>query len=187
MPASSEGKEVNMGNVEMKEVHPGRFAIMQDGKVVRMATDGETRFQLLKDRLPVVDAGTMEISLALAAVSAIMATSASTFGIKVLGTLAFSFSLLAAYFIYGAYLMVRIPKTIIEFYNTSLPKKDVALFFWVLIYWPFQLLKVLNPFTPDFWNEQGFADILESGYVMLFWGLLFAGAGGMHYVIFSFR
>lgn len=171
-----------MDDIELRSIRPGHYVVVENGEVLRPATAQEIRWVKFKQRIPDVDAGVVEVSVAVAAVAAVLATSAIPFAGRLLAAIAFFLSLIAAYLLYNAYMLLRLPLAINRYYRLPFGKSDRLLYVWVIWVWPFYALILwlskLDPLQVDYFSE--------IGYVLLFWALLLVGSISMFFVLVSF-
>jgi hypothetical protein len=166
-----------MDDYEVREVTPGRYEKYRGDKIIGEASLGEYLAHGLKSKCPEIDTGILEVSLALAAVAALM-TSGGVFTVKLFGAVAFVFSLFAALYLYKAYFIVRIPRVLNDFYSThSVERSLMLMLIWALFKWPIQEI-----FKRE---KDSFIGVPELGYIFLFWGILLVGSAAGFFVLQS--
>ena len=174
-----------MDEFDLLEIRPGRFVRLDNGKVSRSATPGEIYIHKLRSKLPHIDIGSIEVCLALSAISALIINAETIKLIRNTAAFAFFLSLFSAYLTGGTYVILRVPIAISEFQGTFQTRKNLAMATWIFLLWPIRLLKfaLVPSYNPGIPGDSGLGFIVECGYIMLFWGLLLTGAAAAGYIV----
>ena len=176
-----------MSDNEISKNESGDYVKKRDGRVIGPALPGEIITYHWKLNLPDVDAGILEVALAISAIMAVISAADTLTIIKVLSGVAFIFSIIGCYSIYTVYVMTRLPYCITEYVNRYGEDKTrnftLGIYFWIIFAWPILgLIQALRSNEPS----KGYALFAEFGYLMLYWGLLLAGILTTLYVIYTF-
>lgn len=150
------------GGIELLEVRPGHYVKVCGGQVAGKATSKEIAIHKRMDKIIEnagrVDFGTIEVSLALAALSALLTTQDNVLVVRILALLSFTISASAAGILYWTTLYETIPKTarMVVILGGIGNLKAVA---WLSLRWAY-LLK-----CHFFGKSIGLSDSTELGYL----------------------
>jgi hypothetical protein len=176
-----------MGETEIIETEPGVFVKKRNGREIGSASSGEIITYHWKLYLPEVDAGILEVALALSAIMAVISAADTHLVIKVVTGVAFIFCLIGCYSIYTVYIMTRLPLCITEYVKQYGEEKaqnfSRRIYIWIIFVWPvLGLVQALRCKDPS----RGYALFAEFGYLMLYWGLLLAGIMASIFIVYTF-
>ncbi len=160
-----------MDTYQLKELPTGRYMKIVDGDVAGEATPGEIRCYLLQKKFPSVEAGFLEVALALAGVTGFLSTVSTSPAIKVLSIAAFLFSLLGSYNLTWLYIQPRLPITWTHYLTSPLKQRYpwVPLSLWLLYYFAREAVR-LSISSKDAEDQ-----LLEISYLTLFIAVILAG------------
>jgi hypothetical protein len=149
------------------ETEPGHFVVKGNAKTSIEINDYESaqflNEQWLKRHSP-VDSGTLQVTLAIFAISALFVNQQTDLPIRALSSIVFIFSLFATTLLTWAFMIPKIPLTRLNFRRSRFGKnKHFLMFFWLPVYYIRQLLRsVFTPYSVPF-EEQ----TTELGYLTL--------------------
>lgn len=151
-----------------RKIRPNKYAVFENGEVIDVASGKGRAVYALTGNVPHIDIGTVEISLALAAVSALLSSSDLGPRVQAFAGLAFFHSLVAAYALVIAYGISRSPLVLEEIYDAA-HDKVWAVAALCLLAWPFHLLKLLFKLSLDPEHEvfANFEIMAEVAYFMI--------------------
>jgi hypothetical protein len=160
-----------MENYQIKELQAGKYVKVVDGEVLGEATAGEVRCYFLQKKFPSVEAGFLEVALALAGVTGVIATISTSPVIKFFSVAAFFFSVIAAYNLTWLYIQPRLPITWTHYLSSPLKKRYpwLPLTLWL----PFYFIKSAVQLTIT--SKDAEDQLLEASYLMLFVAVILAG------------
>jgi len=153
-------KEQTVKEYELYEFRPGRFVKVLDGKVVGPASIGEVHTYRWRHQHEDVSPGMIEVSLAIAAVSAVLATQLSIFVFRIVAAVTFAMSVVASALLYAAYIIPKIPIAWTHFLRS---KFRGTIWIWLVWYYPVQLYRAAFRSTRVSFEEQ----TTELGYLTL--------------------
>jgi hypothetical protein len=151
----------------IREVEPGYFVKRKRGNPPIRLNDFESA-QLVKENLlkryGEVDSGSLQVTLAIFAISALFVNRQTDLLIRVLSSIVFFFSVFATALLTWAFILTKIPFTHLYFHHSRFGKmKKFPLLFWLPIYYPQVLFKsIFAPASTSF-EEQ----TTELGYLTL--------------------
>jgi hypothetical protein len=145
-----------MENYQLKPLQTGHYLKVVDGEVLGEATPGEVRCYDLRKKFPAVEAGFLEVSLALAGVTGVLSTFSNTPVVRAFSVAAFFLSMLGAYNLTWLYIQPRLPITWTHYLAS--PLKQRYPWFPLTIWLPFYFFKravQLSISSKDEYFEQG--------------------------------
>ena len=160
-----------MENYQLKQLPSGGYLKIVDGKSLGEATPGEIRCYFLQRKFPSVEAGFLEVALALAGVTGIISTISESPVIQVLAVAAFFFSVIRAYNLTWLYIQPRLPITWSHFLTSPLKQRYpwFPLTIWLLFYFMKQAIQ-LSISSKDVEDR-----LLETSYLVLLVAVILAG------------
>lgn len=155
----------------LKQLPSGQYTKVVDGESVGEATPGEIRCYFLQKKFPSVEAGFLEVALALAGVTGIISTISESPVIQFLSVAAFFFSVIGAYNLTWLYIQPRLPITWTHFLTSSFKQRypGFPLTIWLLLYFVKQAIQ-LSISSNDAEDR-----LLEASYLMLLVAVIVAG------------
>jgi hypothetical protein len=125
-----------MDNYQLKLLQSGEYIKVVDGESLGEATPGEIRCYLLQKKFSNVEAGFLEVALALAGVTGIISTISESPVIQVFSVAAFFFSIIGAYNLTWLYIQPRLPKTWTHYLTSPLKQRYawLPLTIWLSFY-----------------------------------------------------
>lgn len=153
--------------ITITEIEPGYFVKRERGKPPVRLNDLESA-QLIKENLlrrySEVDSGSLQVALAIFAVSALFVNRQTDLFIRVLSSIVFLLSVFATALLTWAFVIPKIPFTRLSFRRSRFGRmKNLPLLFWLPIYYPRLLFKsIFAPVSTSF-EEQ----TTELGYLTL--------------------
>ncbi|HET8671972.1 MAG TPA: hypothetical protein VFM05_15555 [Candidatus Saccharimonadales bacterium] len=162
-----------MENYQLKQLQTGQYMKVVDGEIVNEATPGEVRCYFLQKKFPAVEAGFLEVALALAGVTGIISTISKASVIQFFSVAAFFFSLLGAYNLTWLYIQPRLPITWTHYLTSHLKQQYpwFPLTIWLSFYFMKQAVYLSISITSEDVEDQ----LLEISYLTLFIAVIFAG------------
>ena len=160
-----------MENYQLKQLQSGRYMKVVDGQSLGEATPGEIRCYFLQKKFPSVEAGFLEVALALAGVTGIISTISESRVIQVFSVAAFFFSVIGAYNLTWLYIQPRLPITWTHFLTSPLRQRYpwFPLAGWLLLYFIKQAIQ-LSISSKDAEDR-----LLETSYLVLLIAVVLAG------------
>ncbi len=160
-----------MENFQLKQLESGQYLKIVDGEVVGEATPGEVRCYFLQKKFPTVEAGFLEVALALAGVTGFLSTVSTSPVIKVFSIAAFFFSMIGSYNLTWLYIQPRIPITWTHYLTSALMQRHprFPLAIWLSLYFIRQAVH-LSISSKDAEDR-----LLEVSYLTLFIAVILAG------------
>lgn len=160
-----------MENYQLKQLPTGQYVKVVDGESLGEATPGEIRCYLLQKKFPNVEAGFLEVALALAGVTGIISTISESPVIQVFSVAAFFFSMIGAYNLTWLYIQPRLPITWTHFLTSPLKQRYpwFPLTIWLLFYFIKQAVQ-LSIYSKDSEDQ-----LLETSYLVLLIAVILAG------------
>ena len=144
---------------------------MVNGEEFGEATPGEVRYYYLQKKFPTVEAGFLEVALALAGVTGFLSTVSISPVIKVISITAFFFSLLGSYNLTWLYIQPRLPITWTHYFTSPIKRRypRFPLPFWLFFYFIQQAVRL------SFSSKDAEDQLLEISYLTLFIAVILAG------------
>lgn len=160
-----------MENYQLKQLPSGQYLKVVDGESLGEATPGEIRCYFLQKKFPSVEAGFLEVALALAGVTGIISTISESPVIQVFAVAAFFFSVIGAYNLTWLYIQPRLPITWTHFLTSPLKRRHpwFPLTIWLLFYFVKQAVQ-LSISSRDVEDR-----LLETSYLVLLIAVVLAG------------
>jgi hypothetical protein len=160
-----------MENYQLKQLQTGEYIKVVDGETVGEATPGEVRCYFLQKKFPSVEAGFLEVALALAGVTGIISTISESRVIQVFSVAAFFFSVIGAYNLTWLYIQPRLPFTWTHYLSSPFRQRYpwFPLALWLLIYFIKQAVR-LSLSSKDAEDR-----LLETSYLVLLTAVVLAG------------
>jgi hypothetical protein len=174
---------INMENYQLKPIESGGYLKVVDGEVLGAATAGEVRCYLLRKKFPSVEAGFLEVALALAGVTGVLSTISEIPAVQVVSVAAFFFSVLGAYNLTWLYIQPRIPITWTHFFNSPVKKRYP--WFPLTLWLPFYFLK--QGIRLSISSKDAEDRLLETSYLMLFIAVIAAELALLIFVLLELR
>jgi hypothetical protein len=168
-----------MENYQLKQLQTGEYIKIADGETLGEATSGEVRCYYLQKKFPGVEAGFLEVALALAGVTGILSTMSEIPAVQVVSVSAFFFSVLGAYNLTWLYIQPRLPITWTHFLSSPLKKRYP--WFPLTIWIPFYFLK--QGIRLSISSKDAEDQLLEASYLMLFIAVIAAELALMIFVL----
>lgn len=168
-----------MENYQLKQLQDGHHVKIVDGEDLGEATPGEVRCYYLQKKFPTVEAGFLEVALALAGVTGILSTMSDIPAVQVVSVAAFFFSVGTAYNLTWLYIQPRIPITWTDYLTSPLKQRypGFPLTLWLPIYFVKQGIR-LSISSKDAEDQ-----LLEASYLMLFVAVISAELALIIYVL----
>lgn len=168
-----------MENFQLKQLQTGQYVKMVDGEVAGEATPGEVRCYFLQKKFPTVEAGFLEVALALAGVTGFLSTVSTNSVIKVISIASFFLSVLGSYNLTWLYIQPRLPITWTHFLTSPLKRRypGFPLTIWLAFYFIQQAVR-LSVSSKDAEDQ-----LLEISYITLFVAVILAGLALMIFVL----
>lgn len=168
-----------MENYQLKQLQTGQYVKVVDGEALGEATPGEVRCYFLQKKFPSIEAGVLEVALALAGVTGIVSTISTSKVVQILSVAAFFLSLLGAYNMTWLYIQPRIPITWTHYLTSPLKQRYTwfPLTIWLPSYYIKQVVQ-LSISSKDLEDQ-----LLEASYLTLFVAVLLAGLALTIYVL----
>jgi hypothetical protein len=167
-----------MDHYQLKPLKSGQYVKIVDGETLGEATPGEVRCYYLQKKFPNVEAGILEVALALAGVTGVLSTISDLPVIQVFSVAAFFFSLLGAYNLTWLYIQPRLPITWTHYLTSPIKQRYpwFPLTIWLSYYFIQRAiqLSISSKYAED--------QLLEVSYLVLFIAVLFAGLALAIYV-----
>ncbi len=162
---------MNMENFQLKQLEPGQYLKVIDGEDAGEATLGEVRCYYLQKKFPSVEAGFLEVALALAGVTGVLSTISESPVVQFFSVAAFFLSLLGAYNLTWLYIQPRLPIMWTGFLTSPLKQRYAwfPLTIWLMFYYIKQVIH-LSISSKDAEDQ-----LLEASYLTLFIGVIMAG------------
>ena len=160
-----------MENYQLKQLETGQYMKVVDGEALGEATPGEIHCYSLQKKFPAVEAGFLEVALALAGVTGIISTISESSVVQFFSSAAFFCSVIGAYNLTWLYVQPRLPIAWTH-YLTSPLKRRYAWFpfpIWLLFYFIKQAVR-LSISSKDVEDQ-----LLEACYLMLLIAVVMAG------------
>lgn len=160
-----------MADYQLKQLQTGQYMKVVDGEILNEATPGEVRCYFLQKKFPAVEAGFLEVALALAGVTGIISTISKSSVIQFFSVAAFFFSLLGAYNLTWLYIQPRLPITWTHYLTSPLKQRYpwIPLTIWLSFYFMKQAVHL------SITSKDGEDQLLEISYLTLFIAVIFAG------------
>jgi hypothetical protein len=168
-----------METYQLKQLPSGQYMKVVDGESLGEATLGEIRCYFLQKKFPAVEAGFLEVALALAGVTGIISTISESPVIQVFAVAAFFFSVIGAYNLTWLYIQPRLPITWTHFLTSPLKQRYpwFPLTIWLLFYFVKQAVQ-LSISSKDVEDQ-----LLETSYLVLLVAVILAGLALTTYVL----
>jgi hypothetical protein len=164
---------------QLKDLQTGGYLKVVNGEVLGEATPGEVRCYFLQKKFPAVEAGFLEVALALAGVTGILSTMSRNPILQGFSVAAFFFSLVGAYNLTWLYIQPRLPIAWTH-YMTS-PLKQRYPWFPLTLWLPFYLVKQAVQLSIS--SKDAEDRLLEASYLILFVAVILAGLALTGFVI----
>jgi hypothetical protein len=171
-----------MENYQLKQLQTGQYMKVLDGEAVDEATPGEVRCYFLKKKFPAVEAGFLEVALALAGVTGIISTISESPIIQVFSVAAFFLSVIGAYNLTWLYIQPRLPITWTHFLSSPLKKRYA--WFPLTIWLPFYFIKQMVQLSIS--SKDAEDQLLEASYLILFVAVILAELALITFVLLEF-
>ncbi len=160
--------------ITIKETKPGYFVRKGNGKTSIKIDDYESAQFLNEQWLRVhseVDSGTLQVTLAIFAISALFVNQQTHLGIRILSSLVFILSFFATFLLTWSFIIPKIPFTRLHFRRSQFAKfKHFPIFLWLPIYYIKQLFKsIVTPFSVPFeqqTTEMGYLTLLATIFIL---------------------
>jgi len=172
-----------MATYKLRKIRKNRYAKIIDNEIVGIATVGEVFCYFYSREHSEIDAGIIEVSLALTAIAALLATVSMAWYLRLPAAFAFLLGFFATQLLYWAYIYGRIPGTVTAFISSSEKKKNpkLGILIWLIIYYPKLLLRSIS--------ESGkvlfYLQITELGYLTLLGAMLITGGSIIIFIMGS--
>lgn len=168
-----------MENYQLKQLQTGQYMKVVDGEALGEATPGEVRCYFLKKKFPAVEAGFLEVALALAGVTGVLSTLSNIPVVQAFSVAAFFLSVLGAYNLTWLYIQPRLPITWTR-YLTS-PLKQRYPWFPLTIWLPLYFIKQAVQLSLS--SKDAEDQLLEVSYLTLFVAVVLAGLAMTGFVL----
>lgn len=160
-----------MENYQLKQLQTGQYVKVVDGEFLGEATPGEIRCYFLQKKFPAVEAGFLEVALALAGVTGIISTISESPVIQFFSVAAFFFSVVGAYNLTWLYIQPRLPITWTHYLTSPLKQRYpwFPLTIWLLSYFIKQAVQL------SIYSKEAEDQLLETSYLVLLIAVILAG------------
>lgn len=184
--------ETNMEKYELHKIRDGHYIKMIDGNAIGKASKGEVWVYFFSKNNADIDIGVLEVTLALAALFALIVTQPVEIFLRVIAAICFMASYITAAILYGTYVLHRAPRTIEMYFRYLSRNKQnrVDFWLWLVFYYPLLVVSLfLHPATsisgkPDKDKEMSWDQAnTEFGYLTLLAALLVGGATVFIYLL----
>jgi len=161
----------NMENYQLRQLQTGGYLKVMDGESLGEATPGEIRCYFLQKKFPSVEAGFLEVALALGGVTGVISTLSESRIIQVFSVAAFFFSVIGAYNLTWLYIQPRLPITWAHFLISPFKQRYpwFPLPLWLVFYFIKQAVQ-LSIHSKDAEDQ-----LLEASYLVLLVAVILAG------------
>ncbi len=171
-----------MESFQIRQTETGQYVKLVDGKAQAEATPGEVFCYSLRKQFSGVEAGILEVALALAGVTGFLCTLSEVPAIKILAAVAFLVSMIAAYNLTWLYVLPRIPITWTAYVTSAVKQRHPGFPFpaWL----PFYLVRETVRLSFSLLEDRA-EQALELCHLMLFAAVTGAGLTLTGYVLLS--
>ncbi len=169
-----------MENFQIRQSEAGKYVKMVDGKAQGEATPGEVFCYSLRKQFSGVEAGILEVALALAGVTGFLCTLSQVPSIKIIAAVAFLISMIAAYNLTWLYVLPRIPITWTDYVTSAIKQRHPR--FPFPVWMPFYLIRESVRLSFSLLEDRA-EQALELCYLMLFAAVTGAGLALTGYVL----
>ncbi len=169
-----------MDNFQLRQTKAGKYVKMVDGEARGEATPGEVFCDSLRRNFSGVEAGILEVALALAGVTGFLCTLSQAPAIKILAAIAFLVSVIAAYNLTWLYVLPRIPITWTHYVTSKVKRRHPR--FPFPLWLPFYVIRETARLSLSLLEDSA-EQALELCYLMLFAATAGAGLALTGYVL----
>jgi hypothetical protein len=169
-----------MDNFQIKQTDTGQHVKIVDGEARGEATPGEVFCYSLRKNFAGVEAGILEVALALAGVTGFLCTLSQVPAVKIVAAIAFLVSVIAAYNLTWLYVLPRIPITWTHYVTSAVKRRYPRFPFPVWL--PFYLIRETVRLSFSLLEDSA-EQALELCYLMLFAATAGAGLALTGYVL----